>query len=114
MAPLAEALAAAALLVAKVAAGRSLSAEIQRAGETGTDSAHAALTDLCHGTLRRYGRSQALVAALSRRPGTADPLVEALLWCAFYALESGRYADYTVVDQAARACMLRSNGVLPT
>ena len=34
------------------------------------------------------------------------PLVEALLWCAFYALESGRYADYTVVDQAARACSL--------
>ena len=45
-----------------------------------------------------------MVAALSRRAGASDPLVEALLWCAFYALESGRYADYTVVDQAARAC----------
>jgi 16S rRNA (cytosine967-C5)-methyltransferase len=44
------------------------------------------------------------VAALSRRAGAADPLVEGLLWCAFYALESGRYADYTVGDQAARAC----------
>jgi len=69
-------------------------------------NARAALSDLCYGTLRRYGRSQALVAALSRRPGAADPLVEALLWCAFYALESGRYAEYTVVDQAARACVL--------
>jgi 16S rRNA (cytosine967-C5)-methyltransferase len=29
-----------------------------------------------------------------------------LLWCALYALESGRYADYTVVDQAVRACGL--------
>jgi 16S rRNA (cytosine967-C5)-methyltransferase len=48
--------------------------------------------------------SQAIVAALSRRAGASDPLVEALLWCAFYALESGRYADYTVVDQATQAC----------
>ena len=107
MAPLAEALAAAATLVARVAAGRSLSAELERAGEDGVESspaARAALVDLCYGTLRRYGRSQAIVAALSRRAGAADPLVEALLWCAFYALESGRYADYTVVDQAARAC----------
>ncbi len=114
MAPLAEALASAAALVARVAAGRSLSAELQRVAEEGADSTSAergALADLCYGTLRRYGRSQAIVAALSRRAGAADPLVEALLWCAFYALESGRYADYTVVDQAARACAsLRREG----
>ncbi len=110
MAPLAEALAAAAALVARVAAGRSLSAELERAGELGVESSsasprsRAALADLCYGTLRRYGRSQAIVAALSRRAAAADPSVEALLWCAFYALESGRYAEYTVVDQAGRAC----------
>ena len=96
MAPLAEALAAAAALVARVAAGRSLRGGLER----------GALTDICYGTLRRYGRSQAIVAALSRRAGAADPLVEALLWCALYALEAGRYAEYTVVDQAARACNL--------
>src|SRR2546429_9720686 len=28
------------------------------------------------------------------------------LWCSLYALESGRYAEYTVVDQAVRACAL--------
>jgi 16S rRNA (cytosine967-C5)-methyltransferase len=106
LAPLAEALAAAAALVAKVAAGRSLSAELERAGDEGPDVARAALIDLCYGTLRRYGRSQAIVNALSRRAGATDAQVEALLWCAFYALESGRYADYTVVDQAARACNL--------
>jgi 16S rRNA (cytosine967-C5)-methyltransferase len=105
LAPLAEALAAGAALVARVAAGRSLSAELERADRDPADGARAALADLCYGTLRRYGRSQAIVAALSRRAGTTDPLVEALLWCAFYALESGRYADYTVVDQAARACV---------
>jgi len=107
LAPLAEALASAAALVASVAAGRSLSAELQRAAEDGaqaTSAERGALADLCYGTLRRYGRSQAIVAALSRRAGASDPLVEALLWCAFYALESGRYADYTVVDQATRAC----------
>jgi len=107
LAPLAEALAAAAALVARVAAGRSLSAQWERIALDGTESAPAArgaLADLCYGTLRRYGRSQAIVAALSRRAGAADPLVEALLWCALYAIDSGRYADYTVVDQAARAC----------
>ena len=105
MAPLAEALAAAAALVARVASGRSLTSELERAAEESPPASRAALTDLCYGTLRRYGRSQAIVAALSRRAGAADPQVEALLWCAFYALESGRYADYTVVDQAARACV---------
>ena len=63
------------------------------------------LIDLTHGTLRRYGRMQAFVRALSRRE-QSDRLVEALLWCSLYALESGRYADYTVVDQAVRACGL--------
>ena len=106
LAPLAEALAAAAALVARVAAGRSLSTELERVAQEAGGGSRAALADLCYGTLRRYGRSQAIVAALSRRAGAADPLVEALLWCSFYALESGRYAEYTVVDQAARACAL--------
>ncbi len=90
-------------MVARVAAGRSLSAELEHAErEPGSRAAQA---DLCYGTLRRYGRLQAIVAALSNRAGTTDRLVEALLWCSFYALESGRYAEYTVVDQAARACV---------
>jgi 16S rRNA (cytosine967-C5)-methyltransferase len=45
------------------------------------------------------------VRQLSRR-ASGDALVEALLWCSLYALESGRYAEYTVVDQAVRACGL--------
>jgi 16S rRNA (cytosine967-C5)-methyltransferase len=95
LAPLAEALAAAAQLIARVAAGHSMQGEPER----------GAVMDICYGTLRRYGRSQAIVAELARRPGAADALVDALLWCALYALESGRYAEYTVVDQAARACV---------
>jgi 16S rRNA (cytosine967-C5)-methyltransferase len=99
MATLAPALAEAARAVARVAAGHSLD-EPSEQGE-----ARSAVIDLCHGTLRRYGRVQALARALSRK-GEAAPQVQALLWNAFYALESGRYAAYTVVDQAVRACSL--------
>lgn len=110
MSELSEALAAAARLVARVAGGRSLSAELERAADEGGAGERAALMDLAYGTLRRYGRVQALVRALSRR-SAPDPLIQALLWCALYALESGRYAAYTVVDQAVRACVrLRQSG----
>jgi len=92
---LAAALVEAAPLVAGVAGGRSLA-----------DRALApAVLDLTYATLRRYGRLPAIVAALSRRR-RPDALLEALLWCALYALESGRYADYAVVDQTVRACAL--------
>jgi 16S rRNA (cytosine967-C5)-methyltransferase len=101
-AALAQALRSAAQMVASVAAGRSLADEFDRHA---AGPARAALIDLTHGTLRRYGRNQALVRELARR-GRPDAALEALLWCAFYALESGRYADYTVVDQAVRACGL--------
>jgi len=104
LAPLADALAAAARRVARVAAGRSLPAGFAAAAEAG--AARGALADLVYGTLRRYGRSQALVAALARPGQQPEPTAAALLWCALHALESGRYADYTVLDQAVRACAL--------
>jgi 16S rRNA (cytosine967-C5)-methyltransferase len=100
---LATALRDAAIIVARVAAGASLAAEFERFAEEGAQTPRAALIDLTHGTLRRYGRVQAIVRELSHR-GRGDAMTEALLWCALYALESGRYAEYTVVDQAVRAC----------
>lgn len=96
---LALALAGAARVVAQVAGGRSLN----ESGFAGPG--REAQIDLCFGTLRRYGRVQAIADALSHR-GRAAPRVQALVWCALYALDSGRYADYTVVDQAVRACGL--------
>jgi 16S rRNA (cytosine967-C5)-methyltransferase len=93
----------AASIVARVASGRSLSEELGAVQDNQAEVSRAALIDLTHGTLRRYGRGQAMVRELSRR-GRPDALVEALLWCALYALESGRYAEYTVVDQTVRAC----------
>jgi 16S rRNA (cytosine967-C5)-methyltransferase len=100
---LAAALRDAAPIVARVAGGASLAAEFERFAEEGLETPRGALIDLTHGTLRCYGRVQAIVRGLSRR-AHGEPLTEALLWCALYALESGRYADYTVVDQAVRAC----------
>jgi len=102
IAPLAPALADAARVLSRVAAGRSLADELEGANRATT---RAALLDLTHGTLRRFGRVQAIVKELSHRD-TSDTLLEPLLWCAIYALESGRYASYTVVDQAVQACGL--------
>jgi len=100
---LATALADSARIVARVVEGRSLSGVFEGPAERA--SQRAARLDLTHGTLRRFGLSQAVVSALSHR-GAPDPLVQALLWCALYALESGRYKPYTVVDQCVRACAL--------
>jgi 16S rRNA (cytosine967-C5)-methyltransferase len=105
MSALAPALRDAAPMVERVAAGASLTGEFERIAEESVSTPRAALIDLTHGTLRRYGRVQAIVRQLSRQE-RGDPLVEALLWCSLYALESGRYAEYTVVDQAVRACGL--------
>lgn len=104
-ATLAQTLRDAARTIVKVRSGRSLSVELNRAGEPAFETRRPALMDLSHGTLRLYGRVQAIVAALSARSHN-DPVIEALLWCALYALDSGRYADYTVVDQAVAACGL--------
>jgi 16S rRNA (cytosine967-C5)-methyltransferase len=102
---LAQALRDAARMVARVAEGKSLAEEFERLADQGSESPRSALIDLTHGTLRRYGRVQWIVRELSNR-GRGDALVEALIWCSLYALESGRYAEYTVVDQAVRACGL--------
>jgi 16S rRNA (cytosine967-C5)-methyltransferase len=102
---LATALRDAAVIVARVAAGASLAAQFERFADEGASTPRAALIDLTHGTLRRYGRVQAVVRQLSRRE-RGDALAEALLWCSLYALDSGRYAEYTVVDQAVRACAM--------
>jgi 16S rRNA (cytosine967-C5)-methyltransferase len=103
--PLAGALRDAAQIVSRVAAGASLAGEFERVAEEGSETPRGALLDLTHGTLRRYGRVQKIVGELSRKQ-RPDPLLEALLWCSLYAIESERYADYTVVDQAVRACGL--------
>lgn len=84
--------------VSRVAAGKSLASDTRRV----PDALRAGLLDLTHGTLRAYGRVQAIVRLLSRK-GSPDAAIEALLWCSIYALDSGRYGDHVVVDQAVKA-----------
>ncbi len=63
-----------------------------------------AVMDMTYGTLRRYGRGDALVDALAHR-GISDPEIRALLLCALHAIETGSYAAHVAVDQAVRACI---------
>jgi 16S rRNA (cytosine967-C5)-methyltransferase len=51
----------------------------------------------------------AITRALAAK-GAIDPLVEALLWCSLYAFDGRRYAEYTVVNQAVRACDVLGKG----
>ena len=60
-----------------------------------------AMIDMVYGTLRRYGRGDAILARLAQR-GIADTGIRALLLCALHAIESARYAEHVAVDQAVR------------
>jgi 16S rRNA (cytosine967-C5)-methyltransferase len=60
---------------------------------------------MAYGTLRRFGRGDAIIAALAHR-GVPDARVRALLLSALYAIESGTYAEHVAVDQAVHACAL--------
>ena len=102
-AALSPSLVQAARLVARVAAGQSLAAQsLLTSRSTGLES-RAAVLDLVNGTLRKFGWVRRVVEALAHR-GSPDALVSALLWCALYALDSGRYGAHTVVDETVRAC----------
>src|SRR5690349_3710695 len=78
-ATLAAELAQAARMVSRVSGGKSLSEQFEDYPGVAHTS-RGALIDLTHGTLRRYGRVQAIVQELSAR-GRADERVQALLWC---------------------------------
>jgi 16S rRNA (cytosine967-C5)-methyltransferase len=87
-------------IVANVTLGESLAAHASAFGE---GALRAATMDLVYGTLRRYGRGDALLGSLAHK-GVPDPDTRALLLCALTAIESGSYAGHVAVDQAVRAC----------
>jgi 16S rRNA (cytosine967-C5)-methyltransferase len=97
--------AAASQLVSRVDAGESLASS--HAGFSGDGPMRGATMDMVYGTLRRYGRGDALLALLAHR-GVPDAQMRALMLCAFYAIESGSYAEHVAVDQAVRACQILS------
>lgn len=101
-APLAETLAAASRVVARVLAGRSLGAALAD-GTAQECSRRPAVTHAAYGTLRDFGAPDAIIDALARR-GTPDPALRALLLCALHELRHERRAPHVVVDQAVQAC----------
>jgi 16S rRNA (cytosine967-C5)-methyltransferase len=99
--PLADTLAAASRVVARVLGGRSLGAALAD-GDALEGRRHPAVTDAVYGTLRDYAAPDAIIAALARK-GPPDPEVRALLLCALHELRHGRRAPHVVVDQAVAA-----------
>ncbi len=100
--PLADTLAAASRIVARVIAGRSLGTALA-ATDGAAGRGRPAVTDAVYGTLRDYGAPDAIVDALARK-GAPDPELRALLLCALHELRHERRAPHVVVDQAVVAC----------
>jgi 16S rRNA (cytosine967-C5)-methyltransferase len=98
--PLAEVLAGASRVVARVLGGASLTAALD---EAAPGAARPAVQDLAYATLRDYGAPQAILAGLARKP-IPDRAVHALLLCALHELRHERRAPHTVVDEAVTAC----------
>jgi 16S rRNA (cytosine967-C5)-methyltransferase len=91
--------------VNQVLAGRNLTAtldEIFRQHTDITPQQRAVAQDLGYGTLRYYGRLQALLAQLLEKP-LQDSRAQCLLLVALYQLNYDKAAHHTVVDQAVKA-----------
>ncbi len=95
----------AARLVGQVLGGRNLTQSLDelRASEPRlTPQQRAAAQDMSYGTLRHYGRLQAVLFRLLQRP-LNDERVRCLLLVALYQLEYGMAPAHAVVDHAVRA-----------
>jgi 16S rRNA (cytosine967-C5)-methyltransferase len=71
--------------------------------------ARGAIQDVAYGTLRRLGRTEALLRLLSHK-SPSSALLKNLLYCALALIsdeentsDAARYAEFTVVDQAVEA-----------
>jgi 16S rRNA (cytosine967-C5)-methyltransferase len=97
---------AASLIVSQVLeAGRNLNQvldESLRGKAAWEPSQRAALQDLSYGSLRYYGRLQAILGRLLHKP-LSDERVRFLLLVALYQLQYGKSAGHAVVDHAVRA-----------
>jgi len=105
--PLAEALHAAAGLIAAVLAGRNFDTVLARAGLPGP--VRAATMDLAYSTLRAYGRGDFLLGRLLERP-TKDQAARGLLLVALARLEARPEEAHTTVDQAVTAAARLARG----
>jgi len=95
----------AAYAIGQVLDGRNLTQtleELWRSHPQLTPQQRAATQDLSYGTLRHYGRLQALLDQLLQRTPD-DPRVVCLLLAALYQLEHSKASHYAVVDHAVKA-----------
>ena len=107
VAPLAEALLAAAQVVAAVIGGRNLDDALGAAKLEGV--VRAAVQSLSYGTLRACGRGDFFLARLTQQP-PADPLARALLLVALQRLDERPDEAHTTVDQAVTAAARIAGG----
>jgi 16S rRNA (cytosine967-C5)-methyltransferase len=105
--PLAEALHAAAGLVAAVLAGRNFDAALARANLAGP--LRGATMDLAYSTLRAFGRGDFLLGQLLARP-VSDQTARSLLLVALARLEARPDEAHTIVDQAVTAAARIARG----
>lgn len=105
--PLAEALHAAAGLIAAVLAGRNFDVALTRAALPGP--LRAATMDLAYATLRAYGRGDFVLGQLLERP-VKDPAARGLLLAALARLEARPEDAHTIVDQAVTAAARLARG----
>ncbi|MCM2290134.1 MAG: 16S rRNA (cytosine(967)-C(5))-methyltransferase RsmB [Sulfuritalea sp.] len=105
--PLADALHAAAGLVAAVLAGRNFDAALARANLAGP--LRAATMDLAYSTLRAFGRGDFLLGHLLARP-VSDQTARGLLLVALARLEARPDEAHTIVDQVVTAAARVARG----
>ncbi len=92
----------AAAAVRRVFEGETLPMALAAVDDGAQTRGHALVQELAYGTLRHWGRLEALVRALSTKPVTDAPLT-ALLAVALYQLDHTRAPAFAVVDQAVEA-----------
>jgi 16S rRNA (cytosine967-C5)-methyltransferase len=93
--------------LAALAVMRVFDGALLRDALAGVDDASALrgrtlVQELAYGTLRHWGRLDALVGALARKP-IPDPLLRALIAVALYQLDHTRAPAFAVVDRAVAA-----------
>jgi len=109
---LAFAISRAAELVAAVRSGTTLTEaweQQQRTARDWPDSTRGAVRDLAWGTLRDYGRGDAILSGLLRKP--LPDLLHAQLLVALHRLEARPAQAHTIVDQAVEAAARAAPGL---
>ena len=94
----------AAQAVLRVLGGATLPAALAAVADGAATRGHALVQELAYGTLRFWGRLDALVGVLAAKP--LDPPLRALVAVALYQLDHTDAPDFAIVDRAVEAVLL--------